>query len=76
MKILYFAHLKEITGIPDETLNISKLDQLYSHLQSKYPKMNLSNCLISLNCNIIPSTFDGDIMEDDELVFIPPVSGG
>ena len=76
MIVLYFAQLKEITGIPNEIFKFSKLQDLLSHLYTKYPKLKLNNCLLSLNCNIIPFSYDGEISEQDELVFIPPVSGG
>lgn len=76
MKVLYFAHLKEITRTDSEDLHFTNISQVLIHLKNKYPTLILDNCLLSLNSNIIPKDHDGILSDDDELVFIPPVSGG
>jgi molybdopterin converting factor small subunit len=76
MKVLYFAHLKDITCTDSETLNLNNISQVMIHLKNKYPKLSLDNCLLSLNANIIPKDHNGILSDADELVFIPPVSGG
>ena len=76
MKVLYFAHLKEITCTDSEDLHFTNISQVMIHLKLKYPTLIIDNCLISLNSNIIPKDYEGILTDDDELVFIPPVSGG
>lgn len=76
MKVLYFSHLKQITGLEEETLYTTSISQTLDHLKQKYSSLNLDHCLISLNCNIITPEYDGVLSDKDELVFIPPVSGG
>ena len=73
MKVLYFSSVKEITGVPCEMISVDNLSQLFEFLKNKYPNLYLKNCLISLNCNLIPQNYKGVFDKDDELVFIPPV---
>ena len=76
MKVLYFAHLKDITLTASESLHFNNIPQVMIHLKNKYPKLILDNCLLSLNSTIITKDHDAVLSDDDELVFIPPVSGG
>ncbi len=76
VKILYFAHIREITGKSEECMDISsnKMDEIKNILFNEYPEIkNERNLLIAVNNEY----YDGkDIMENDTVAIFPAVSGG
>lgn len=79
LKILFFATLKEIVGSTEIQLEIEKgktISDLKNRLLLEYPRLQqyLPIILVSINQNF---AFDTDeILEDAEVAFFPPVSGG
>jgi molybdopterin synthase sulfur carrier subunit len=74
--VLYFAHVRDITGKNQESLEIGSggMDELRETLFSIYPELgNMSNLLISVNNEY----YSGLPLKDgDRVAFFPPVSGG
>lgn len=79
VKVLFFAHLKELCGVDEEfisihkTINVAELKQV---LRERFPILDerLRNVLVAVN-----QQFAGDddlIQPGDEVAFFPPVSGG
>ena len=79
LKILFFAKLKELIGVPEIKLEIEKgltIQDLKNRLVLEYPQLKdyLPIMLVSINQNF---AFDSEtILENAEIACFPPVSGG
>ena len=79
IKVKFFAILRERVGaaeIVKELPEGSTVAQLWQALQQDYPKLAVSGVrlLYAVNQNYVAP--DHVLNDDDEVVFIPPVSGG
>lgn len=77
VEIRYFASLREKAGKSHELLEtdaVTALD-LYEQLQSKYG-FQLDSSKIKISINSEYRDFSTKIASSDQVVFIPPVSGG
>ena len=82
MKILYFAWLKDKTGISQENIqnkDIKDINSLLKLLSKKYPELkkfiNNKN-IIRIAVNMKYVTKNIKINDKDEIAIFPPVSGG
>ena len=77
VKVRYFAGLKEKAGIAGETVATSAAtpSELYKELGDRYA-FTLSEDLLKVSINREYKPFSSRLEEGDEVVFIPPVSGG
>jgi MoaE-MoaD fusion protein len=79
IKVLFFGQLKDIVGRAQEDLDIeegSRLQSVFDHYSHRFPQLEkLSHSIVmALNQQFsAPSTI---ISSDDEVAFLPPVSGG
>ena len=77
MKVLYFAHLKEIININEEQIT---LNQDYSvlnfkqYLVDKYPELKDETFQVAVNEEFVQES--SVITDQDVVALIPPVSGG
>ena len=79
VKVKLFAILRERAGAAEITRELpdgSTVDELWHALQRDYPKLNVPGIrlLYAVNQNYVTS--DHPLAEQDEIAFIPPVSGG
>lgn len=75
VRLLLFGKLKDITGFSEIKLSgMRNTRELKKYLFKKYPQLRKEVFLISVNREIINQ--DIPIKEDDEIAFLPPVSGG
>lgn len=79
LKVKFFAILRERAGVAEITKELkdgSTVDDLWKALQQDYPKLAVSGIrlLYAVNQNYV--TPDHQLKESDEVVFVPPVSGG
>lgn len=74
--VLYFAGLKEKTGLEKEEFTFSgkTVKQLLEELQRKYE--GLADGVIQVAINEEYALLDDIIQERDTIALIPPVSGG
>lgn len=75
----YFASLREIVGMQEETLNVpegTSVTRVRVLLLERYPRLEhaLARVVCAVNRQYVPS--DTQLQEGDEVVFIPPVGGG
>jgi molybdopterin converting factor subunit 1 len=77
IKILYFAILQDQRGLSDETLEVEAqtVRQLYEWLKQKYT-FSLDADALRVSVNQTFASWDTKLCDGDEVVFIPPVSGG
>ncbi len=83
MKILYFAWVREKTGIGEETLEIPKeirtARDLVGWLKDRGEGFSLAfsdDRLVRVAVNQEYATLDEPVSSDDEVAFFPPVTGG
>jgi len=78
MKILFFAHLQDITGCRQIEVNIGEIgsEALWSLLIGAHPGLAAHRDSVRLACNGEYASSDTLFTDQDELALIPPVSGG
>jgi molybdopterin converting factor subunit 1 len=79
VKVKFFAMLKERTGVAEAIKEIkegSTVGELWGTLQRDYPKLAVPGIRLLYAVNQEYVTADHVLKEADEIVFIPPVSGG
>ena len=79
IRMRYFASLREITGLSDETLSVPEETTVAgarSFLLERYPRLEsaLARAVCAINHQYV--TAETLLKENDEIVFIPPVGGG
>ena len=79
ISILYFATVKDATGIRMESIDLSKdttISEMLSKISMIYPKLKhiLNNIQISVNYRIVD--FNTILKDGDEVALLPPISGG
>ena len=79
IKVKFFAILRERAGTAKITKEIgdgTTVGELWQALQQDYPKLNVAGIrlLYAVNQNYVSP--DAKLNDQDEVVFIPPVSGG
>ncbi|MGH7824685.1 MAG: molybdopterin converting factor subunit 1 [Candidatus Binatia bacterium] len=79
VKVKFFAILRERAGVGEITKEVKSgctVADLWSALQQDYPKLAVAGIrlLYAVNKNYVAP--DHELKESDEIVFIPPVSGG
>jgi MoaD family protein len=79
ISILYFATVKDATGIRMESIDLSNdtsIREMLSKISIIYPKLKhiLNNIQISVNYRIVD--LNTVLKEGDEPALLPPISGG
>lgn len=79
VSIKYFSVLSEITGKRQEELSIKEgqsLQDILASISERFPEMKKYQPHIRAAVNLNYEEFDFKPKENDEIVFITPVSGG
>lgn len=77
VKVCYFAVLRELRGISEESLDTSAetVEQLYDELAVTHNfTLNKEIIKVAINDSFVP--WKTILNPDDTVVFIPPVAGG
>lgn len=79
VRVKFFAILRERTGVAAVSKEIeagSSVADLWRQLQKDYPKLDVPGIrlLYAVNQNYVG--LDHKLNDNDEVVFVPPVSGG
>ena len=83
MKVLYFAWLRQRTGVGEETVSppasVRNVAQLVEWLRSRGPGhaealQDLSAIRVAVNQEF--ATVDATVAPDDEIALFPPMTGG
>jgi molybdopterin converting factor subunit 1 len=79
ISMLYFATVKDATGIRMESIDLSNdtsIREMLSKISIIYPKLKhiLNNIQISVNYKIVD--LNTVLKEGDEVALLPPISGG
>jgi molybdopterin converting factor subunit 1 len=79
MRILFFAHLKEVTGCSKVEVELDgriPADDLWYRLVELYPGLAPHRASVRLARNQVYVGADETFENTDEVALIPPVSGG
>jgi molybdopterin converting factor subunit 1 len=79
VKVKFFAMLRERAGLAEAIKEIeegSTVSELWETLQQDYPKLAVPGIRLLYAVNQEYVTPDRVLEESDEIVFVPPVSGG
>ncbi len=79
VRIKFFAILRERAGAAEVTKELaegSTVSDLWKAIQKDYPKLNVPGIRLLYAVNQSYVTPDHKLADRDEVVFIPPVSGG
>jgi molybdopterin converting factor subunit 1 len=79
VKVKFFAILRERAGVADAIKEIEEgttISELWRSLQQDYPKLAVPGIRLLYAVNQEYVTPERVLKEADEIVFIPPVSGG
>jgi molybdopterin converting factor subunit 1 len=77
IQVIYFAKLRELTGLDEETFSIkqgNKPGDVLASINKRYEIDVEINFKIAVNDEF--SDWDIELNDGDRLVFIPPVTGG
>ena len=78
MRILFFAHLKDIAGCAEIELPLNDIDatELWRHLLARHPGLARVQPQVRLARNCDFADASTRFWANDEIALIPPVSGG
>ncbi|NGO39645.1 MoaD/ThiS family protein [Limisphaera ngatamarikiensis] len=78
MRVLFFAHLKDVTGCAEIELDCTGVDAegLWTVLLQRFPGLAPYRPTVRLARNARYVTADTRFESGDEVALIPPVSGG
>lgn len=79
MRVLFFAHLKDVTGCGDAELKLAQpadTDDLWRQLANRFPELARFRRSVRLARNCEYAGPDACFTDTDEVALIPPVSGG
>ena len=79
VRVLFFGVLKDITGVAEEFAELSegaRLDDLFERYGRRYPKLADFRASIAASVNQEYANWRAPLAPDDEVAFLPPVSGG
>ena len=77
VRVLYFASMRDQAGMEAESIDSSAPDasSLYSEVRTRHGfKLDESRLRVAINGAF--ADWKQTLREDDEIVFLPPVSGG
>jgi molybdopterin converting factor subunit 1 len=79
VRVRLFASLREATGRPEQVLELSpgaSTEDAWRALAAEHPPLAARRANLSASVNRRYASFDTPLEDGDEVVFIPPVSGG
>ncbi len=79
VRVLFFGQLREITGFTEDYAELSdgaRIEDLYERYGRRFPRLLEFRASVAASINQEYSTFRAQLATDDEVAFLPPVSGG
>jgi molybdopterin converting factor subunit 1 len=79
VRVRFFAALREIVGQDEAVLDLSEgstCEDVWSRLVAEFPALGSRRKTLTAAVNRRYAPFTDPLREGDEIVFIPPVSGG
>jgi molybdopterin converting factor subunit 1 len=79
VKVLFFGRLREVAGRSEQTVELPagvSLGQLFEICASRRPELARYRSSLVASRNQEFAAWDSPLEPDDEIAFLPPVSGG
>lgn len=79
VKVLFFGRLREIAGGPEQTLEVPQgtaLEQLFGLCAARHPELARYRPSLVASRNQEFASWSTPLQSEDEIAFLPPVSGG
>ena len=79
VRVRLFASLREAAGVPEARLELpagGRAEDAWGCLVGGFPALASRRASLAVSVNRRYAAFDTVLQDGDELVFIPPVSGG
>lgn len=79
LKVLFFGRLREMTGIAEDSLEVSSgisLQDLFDRYAARFPKLAAFRSSLVASRNEEFASWDTRVANNDTIAFLPPVSGG
>lgn len=79
VRVRLFASLREAAGVPEVRLDLAAgatAEDAWHRLAGDFPGLAPRRASLAVSVNRRYARFDAVLRDGDELVFIPPVSGG
>lgn len=79
VKVLFFGPVRELTGITEEALEVpdgATLADLFDGYAARFPRLSGFRASLVASRNQEFSSWDTRLSADDDIAFLPPVSGG
>jgi molybdopterin synthase catalytic subunit len=79
VKVLFFGMLRDIVGRREDQLEMgegSRLESIFDHYAARFPRLNdlAGSIVLARNQQFVSKS--AEVVDGDEIAFLPPVSGG
>jgi molybdopterin converting factor subunit 1 len=79
VKVLFFGRLKDVAGAPEESCEVADgatIESLFADLSSRNPQLGKFRASLVASRNQEFAPWNTPLRTQDEIAFLPPVSGG
>jgi len=79
VKVLFFGKLKEIVGTAEASVELggtNRVQEVFDHYAAQFPEFAQFRTSLAAAINEQYAEFSAPVRENDEVAFLPPVSGG
>lgn len=79
VKVLFFGRLREMIGLAEEVVEMpggATLDDLFRRYTARFPQLTEFRPSLVASRNQEFASWDTPLSADDDIAFLPPVSGG
>jgi molybdopterin converting factor subunit 1 len=79
VKVLFFGRLREVTGLTEEAVDVpadSTLSDVFDQYSERFPQLAGFRASLVASRNQEFAAWDSPLSADDDIAFLPPVSGG
>ncbi len=79
VRVLFFGRIREVTGLTEEAAELSQgatLSDLFARYAERFPRLAEFRASLVASRNQEFASWDTRLCAEDEVAFLPPVSGG
>ncbi len=79
VRVLFFGRLKDIVGLSEDRAEVSdaaKVEDVFGIYAQRFPDLAKFHPSVAAAINQVYAAWDAPVKANDEIAFLPPVSGG